>query len=324
MPLRHTEEKPMNIRETLRDQYNIGPVTSIHDTSKSNPSSLVVTTSGKYILKQVGRADFVEIYNKVQAVLTDHGFPHGKVVPTKDGSLMTPDGFALFTYMPGDALEEDYSDEEFRSAVAFLRRYNEALKKVPFAPGELATVNNWDRVRSVQFMLNSIGPIINQCSLGDGDKALLRMAARVLTENSDFLRFAPKQLVHADPAGNIIFVDGVARATIDFTPDCDHELYSLAQFLYWTCLWRSEGSCASERVAQALKTYNDSDSESQEYSMEILHLYLVKAAMARMVGSTLEMLEGGTFHPDRVCGRLSALEVALSQQKATGKEQGSY
>jgi len=302
----------MNIREVLSSHYDIGEITAIRDTSKSNPSSLVVTTSDKYILKQVGRPDFVEIYDKAQRVLTDHGLHHGEVIRTEDGSLMTPGGFALLTYMPGDALDEDYSDEEFRSAVAFLRRYNEALTKVPFVPSELATVNNWDRVRSVQFMVDSIGPIISRCSLDDSAEALLRSAARVLLENSDFLRFAPKQLVHADPAGNIIFVDGVAQATIDFTPDYDHELYSLAQYLYWTCLWRSEGPRASEQVAQALNTYNDSGSERHEYPLEVLSVYLVKAAMARLVGSTLEILEGGTFHPDRIRGRLSALEVALS------------
>jgi hypothetical protein len=128
----------------------------------------------------------------------------------------------------------------------------------------------------------------------------------LLADSLDLLNHLPKQLIHSDLGpGNIIFAGGEVKSIIDFTPAYEHEFYSVAQFLYWTCLWDFERDRSYRRIKFALDAGKD-----------VLFAYLVKACMFRFLGPALNMQRSGTFEPARLARRLSALDHLFAIRRA--------
>jgi Ser/Thr protein kinase RdoA (MazF antagonist) len=216
----------MDIQESLRKKYEIGQIVEVHEMSKSNRCYLIVTEQSSYVYKNVDRLDFINVYHKVHTVLNKSGFIQAKVIPTKNHELMSADGYSLFEYISGDALEK-YDDEQFKTVVKFLNGYNEILRQVPFEPDDIKQVNIWDKVKSVEFMCDSIESIIDQCLLDSKVQFLLRNSRNILLDNVNYFNNVQKQLIHSDLGpGNIVFKDNKIKSIIDFTPEYEHELYS--------------------------------------------------------------------------------------------------
>ncbi len=97
---------------------------------------------------------------------------------------------------------------------------------------------------------------------------------------------------------------------IDFTPDHEHELYSLAQFLYWTRFY-PDADASLGGIQSALLVYYQ-DAAAAEANLELLLLYLLKASLFRVVGPLLQMQESGAINSQRLNKRLVALRTTLS------------
>jgi Ser/Thr protein kinase RdoA (MazF antagonist) len=300
----------MDILESLRQKYEIGQILELRDMTKSDNCYLVVTDVKSYVFKRVGRLDFIKIYNKVQNVLNKNGFIQAKVISTRDQELMSLDGFSLLEYIPGDAVEK-YNDEQFTSIVSYMNNYNKFLREVPFLPQEIEEINIWDKVKSVAFMCDSIESIIDHCCLDSSTQFLLRNARKIISKNVNYYSNNQKQLIHSDLGpGNVIFTDNKIQSIIDFTPEYEHELYSLSQFLYWTCLFDYQEHQSLNRIKLSLNTYY----AQQDYS-DVLFLYLLKACLFRIMGPSLNLIKNGTFDIRKVKSRILALENLFDIQQ---------
>ena len=107
----------------------------------------------------------------------------------------------------------------------------------------------------------------------------------------------------------MVFADNQVQSIIDFTPEYEHELYSLAQFLYWTCLWKAKDTSAS-KISSALEIYIGSQAQA-EPQLPLFLVYLAKACLFRTMGPMLNMLENGAFDAKKVSSRLAAIEAYL-------------
>ena len=304
----------MDIARRIQDGWGLGPVLEVRNLGGSGVCRLVVTGQGSFVYKQVGRPDFVAVCDRVQKILNVNGLVQALLVPAKDGQLMQPDGFSLFEYIPGDAPME-YTDDQFASAINYLRKYNEALRLVPFDPAEVLRLNVWDEVRSTEYLCSQVESLIIQAELEAPTQSLVRRAACLLRDGCDRLSCLPKQLIHGDPGpGNLIFDGSEVRTIIDFTPDYENEMYSLAQFLYWTCLWRFEQPRSHDRIEEALRMYPKPTGVHSQDRKDAMFAHLLKACMFRIMGPALSMLRSGTLKPERISRRLSALERLLDIQ----------
>ncbi|MGE5560779.1 MAG: phosphotransferase enzyme family protein [Chloroflexota bacterium] len=298
----------MDIAAVLRDDYNLEPVTEVVDMSARSGCYRVTIGDRRYVLKQVGRPDFASVYDKVQRALNEQELVQARVIPTRDGQVMRPDGYWLLEYIAGEA-PVTYDDAQFVQVLSYLRRYNQALRAVPFVPAELSRVNIWDLVKSTDFLRQSAATIAERSDVAGWQRSLLNTATGVLADNSALLERAPKQLIHADVGpGNVIFAAGRVRAIIDFTPDFEHELYSLAHFLYWTCLFGAQQP-PQGRFEAALDTYSGRPPSAGD--QQLMFVYLVKACLLRIMGPALSLIETNTFSVARIERRLAALASLL-------------
>ncbi|WP_282940225.1 phosphotransferase [Paenibacillus sp. RC67] len=304
----------MDIRELLRRDYAIDALVEVYPMGR-NDCYLVITESQQFVCKKVGRFDFVQIYNKVQRVLDADCLRQAKLIPTVNGDLLSSNAWCLLEYIPGDA-PEHYDDEQFTSTVIYIHEYNRCLTKVPFQPEEIQTLNSWDRVKSVQWMSRHLESIIEQCQFDSAAQALIRNAGKLLSEYLDFFHLTPKQLIHADLGpGNVIFYENQIVSIIDFTPEYENELYSLSQFLYWTCLYHVRQSSSVKRINEALALYAASSEQAKPYDPDDLFAYLLKSALFRALGLAQAMLDAKSFEMKKMKGRLVALETLLDIKK---------
>jgi len=299
----------MNIEQQLRTDYQLGEIAEIRDISTSANCYLIVTDDGSFVFKHAGRLDFVQAYEKAAQALRAQGLIAARLCRTKVGSFLTEQGFSLTEYIAGDT-PESFTDSQFREAVLYISRFNRALRGVPFGATELLAVNVWDKVKSTDFLCDNINNVLDGCEFSPHDRQFLSDAGKLLVENRNFLQSSRKQLIHTDLGpGNIVFSDGRVRTIIDFTPEYENELYSLAQFLFWTCLWKGEASTAANKVLLAINAYDEADHQQDVGCAEHLFIYLLKACLFRTFGPVLNMLEQGRCDASRVASRVQAMKT---------------
>lgn len=307
----------IGIAEALKRDYNIGSVVQLKDISSSTACYLIDTAGASYVFKHVGRRDFVQIHDKIWGTLSKEGLTHGRVMRTNSGELMSQLGYTLFEFIPGET-HPRLDDNQFRTAIEYLYVYNQALRKVPFAPEEIWQLNNWDRVKSVQFLYDNIEPLITHVQMDDQACQLLRQARNILKESMTFFQNNSKQLLHSDLGpDNIVFYGNEIRAIIDFTPEYENEIYSVAQFLYWNCLWDYQKSDSLPRIGSTLGYYFGA--KEQAGHKEALFLYLVKACLFRIMGPALNMVYSDSFDQNRIQHRLQVLQTLLDMPVTDGQ-----
>lgn len=299
----------MSIERQLRADFELGMITEIRNMSTSNSCYLVVTDDGSFVFKQAGRLDFVKAYDKAVQVLHAQGFIAARLLRTRQGSLATDQGFSLAQYIAGDT-PESFDDNQFHAAVQYIGRYNSALRAVPFTADELQSINIWDQAKSTGFLCENIETLLARCNFQRHDREILSDAGKLLVENRSYLEGKAKQLIHTDLGpGNLVFSRGQVKAIIDFTPEYENELYSLAQFLFWTCLWKGDEEVVVQKLRSALSAYYEKDREQSAGVYEELFVYLLKACLFRTFGPILNMLEQGRCDTGRVASRIQAVRI---------------
>lgn len=272
----------MELLAVLTENYTIGKIDCIEPTEYGSGNSFFVFTAGpKYVAKLNERPDFISIYDKVQHRLNPIGLRQSRIIRTKDDQISTSDGVVLYEFINGSS-HKNLTETQVRNALKYLRQYNLQLENVPFNPGELLRLNHWDKARSLDFLTGELPAIIKSASIEADAKSTMLNASRLLAGNKELL-LVNRQLVHADLGpDNFLFAEDEVSAIIDFTPDYQHELYSLAQFIYWNCLWPGKGLDNQE----ILDIYFDGNVD--ELNKSILNLTLVQASLFRVIGPLLD------------------------------------
>lgn len=307
----------MQIAERLTELYQLGPIVSIRDVTSSQPCYLVDTAAAQqYIYKLTGRADFLAIDQRVQLCLIEQGLPQSRLIPDRQGRLMADDGYSLLTYLPGETPNQ-LSEHQLVQAAGYLRRYNHALRAVPFQPTDIETVNLWDEVKPLPFLLAEAPRIGLRCPLPEGASDLLNRVTAVLRAEAPLLDAAPKQLIHSDVGpGNLVYQGDEVVGLIDFTPEYAPELYSLAHLLYWVCLFPS-GAPRVDLFRLASSRYLSSK-QPEDNATKLLLACLAQACLFRLLGPLLHELAAGEVNQRRLSRRLAALQSYLDLRGQLG------
>jgi len=272
-----------NLIEMINRNYDIGTIIGVKQTHKMNEHTFFVdTASTKYVLKTNVRPDFALIQDKVSAFLTERGFCQSFILRNKYNRLISEDLFIIYSFVDGN-IYDWLSDVQFLNALKYVKTLNECIKDIPFNPSEIVDLNNWDKAKSVNFLINEFE--YSHLPISKSDIALLDRGICILRENKDLISNTPKQLIHSDlGADNFIFDGDEVRSIIDFTPEYENELYSLCQFLLWNYYWVGRGD--DDRVKHYLDIYYRDDAAG--YDFDLYKIYILKTILFRIAGPLLE------------------------------------
>jgi Ser/Thr protein kinase RdoA (MazF antagonist) len=278
----------IGIAQLIRDYYDIGNITTVKNTAfgSGNNTFIVETDNNKYVAKLNSKFYEIEIYNRVENQLRSSIINQPSIILTNSGQLMAPRGLVIYQYVQGNTLTHFDKDME-KKALRYIYQYNQELKKVSIEDRDLLVENDWDRIRSLDYIFYEAPERIMDLDFNYQWKELLLGGIADLSNHRHHLKTLNKQLIHSDlGASNLLVLDDEICAVIDFSPSINHELYSLAQFVYWNYLWRAK-KLNKEDIDQYFNDYYRlSDSEEDKRAFCLL---LVNACVFRVLGPLFEM-----------------------------------
>ncbi|MCQ4923575.1 phosphotransferase [Tissierella carlieri] len=278
----------MELYEIIENDYSIGSIIEIEKTKHGSGNTYFVETNRKeYIAKINERMDFVHIYDKVQKLLNEMNLLQSCIIKTNCGGVMTSEGVVLYEFIDGDSCTI-LTKSQSENAIRYIRKYNKALSLIPFKIEELDVKNHWDKARSIDFIINEFSNYLIELEIDTQDKKYIYDAINMLSKNKSRITDKNKQLIHSDlGADNFIFKDDKVISIIDFTPEYNHEVYSLCQFIYWNYLWNTS-NINKDDINNYLKIYNFDDDINIE--KDAFYLLLLNAALYRIVGPLIDKL----------------------------------
>jgi Ser/Thr protein kinase RdoA (MazF antagonist) len=268
-----------SLKEIITQNYEIEPIINIEKTSNDNGKTFYINSENKkYVIKLNDRPDFVQLYEKIESVLTGLGYIQSKIVKTNKNELLTAESAVLYTFLHGES-HKKLNISQTANAIKYIKHFNSALLNVPFDPQEIKELNIWDKAKSLDFLINHFE--YKHLSLEDSYILLLNKAIKILSDNMSLLSKIPKQLIHSDLGpDNFLFQNDNVYSIIDFTPEYENEIYSLCQFCYWNYHWISIES--EQLINDCLKIYYQRN--ASEIEKEIFNIFMVKAALFRIAG----------------------------------------
>lgn len=270
----------MDIVKLVKLYYQIGSLVAVKKTVfGSGNTFLIETETDNYVAKLNNKANEIEIYNRVQKQLLLSGINQPGIILTKSKKLIAPHGLVLYEYIQGDTFASFDKDME-KKALRYLFRYNQELKKVQIDECELMVQNDWDRIRSLDYICNEVPQRIIDLKIDQEWKEVLLDGIEVLIKHKGQLGKLHKQIIHSDlGADNFLVLDDEICAVIDFTLEINHELYSLAHFIYWNYMWS-----ANELEKKVIDHYFNNYYGQINNSNKDFYLLLLRASIFRVLG----------------------------------------
>lgn len=298
----------MKIHQILMNNYNIEPIIKIEKTKNGSGNAFFVETKQeKYIAKINERADFIKIYAKVQHELNKKNILQSQIIRTNKGLILTSEGLALYEFIEGDN-HKILTKSQYENAIKYIKSYNKALESVKFDQAELSSKNHWDKAKSLDFMIDEFSDYIINSDLDIENKKNIYDAIKIMSKNKNQLSELKKQLIHADlGADNFIFKSDQIISIIDFTPEYNHELYSLCQFIYWNYFWFNQ-NINKDEINEYLRLYN----LDENIEINIFYLLLIRAALYRIIGPIMEMLKKDIKTYDSLKKRFKILDNLIN------------
>jgi Ser/Thr protein kinase RdoA (MazF antagonist) len=209
--------------------YDIGLVRSADRVRAGHPAVRKVTTSaGTYLLKPAWRTADVALLAELSA-LSQHGIRQPAVIRTAAGELVSPNGFFLQEFLPGEPVLEP-TGRQVRSVMRAVAGLHVALSTWP-AGYEPDRDSLFVRVTDPAFLIAELPGLIRYYGLAGGPAGT---AIPWLAERQADLSRLPRQLVHGDIGPDNVLLDGEhVVAIIDFTPHVLPVLSAASTALYW-------------------------------------------------------------------------------------------
>lgn len=275
----------MDIEKLVKLYYKIGIIVDLRKTVFGSGNTFVIKTeSERYIAKLNNKANEIEIYNRVQKQLLLSGVNQPRIILTKYKKLIAPHGLVLYEYIQGDTFSHFDKDME-EKALRYIFKYNQELKNVQFEGCELLVQNDWDRIKSLDYICNEVPQRIIDLKIKQEWKEALLDGIEVLTKYKEQLGKLDKQIIHSDlGADNFLVLNNEICAIIDFSLEINHELYSLAHFIYWNYMW-SEKELEKKVIDRYINNYYGYINNANKDA----YLLLLRASLFRVLGPLFEI-----------------------------------
>lgn len=299
----------MELHKIISENYSFKSIIEIKKTKNGSGNTYFVKTKReKYVAKINERIDFVNIYDKVQSILNQMNLLQSRIIKTNEGMLMTSEEIVLYEFIDGSNYKT-LSKNQFENAIRYIRKYNEALKLLPFKNEEIDLKNHWDRARSIDFIINELPKYLRELEIDDEHKENIYAAINILSRNKGKMSDSNKQLIHSDlGADNFIFKGDQIISIIDFTPEHNNELYSICQFIYWNYLWNNS-NINKDEINNCFNVYNFDGKIDIE--TDFFYMLLINAVLYRIVGPLIDMLNKDIKDYNRLKKRFTILSKLL-------------
>jgi Ser/Thr protein kinase RdoA (MazF antagonist) len=278
-------------------------VLSLDRLPSGDPAIRKVTSSaGTYLLKPAWRRADIALLAELPA-LSPHGVRQPAVTRTVTGQLVSPDGYFLLDFLPGEP--------ELRPSGAQTLAVMRAVGSLNAALGRLTAGWEPDRdslfvqVTEPGFLIAELPGLLRHYGLATRPG---RTAIACLAGHQAALDALPRQPVHGDIGPDNVLLDGEqVVAIIDFTPHVLPVLFAASTALYWYHVYGqravSAAGLAASRTAMA---------EVRPWSAAEEELWAVGLAWEglRRLATTLELARRADTAPGPAAAtRMTAVEA---------------
>lgn len=286
--------------------YDIGAVLSLDRLPAGHPAVRKVTTSAAtYLLKPAWRCADVALLAELPA-LRPHGIRQPGITRTRSGQLVSPDGYFMQEYLPGEP--------ELKPSGAQVRAVMQAVARLHVALGKLTVAYEPDResvfvqVTDPDFLTAELPGLLRHYGLATGSAGT---AIAFLAEHQAALGVLPRQLVHGDIGPDNVLLDGEqVVAIVDFTPHVLPVLFAASTALYWYHLYEqravSASGLAASRAAMA-------EARPWPAAEEELWAAGLVWEVLRRLATTLEVARRADSDPGSAAGaRMAAIDAVTT------------
>jgi Ser/Thr protein kinase RdoA (MazF antagonist) len=192
------------------------------------------TSDGMFVAKLAVDEAEAELYAAVADALNDLGIRQASPRRTREGRLVSSEGFALTEFLPGRICLPPGSEQTV-AVMRHLASYQAALATVA-APAFLDERHTlWQNVARPAWLCDHLPALVQEFPPNNLDHGLIRTGLAHLEETTS----APggqlaRQVVHGDIGPDNVLMEGTTVvAVIDFTPFLAPALFGFATALYW-------------------------------------------------------------------------------------------
>lgn len=284
----------------------------------SHPAYRLTTSNGAFLVKlpqAVWDPREIELYATVERTLNARGVRQARLIARPSGELFSTHGCYVQEFVGEEPATTPGELESLRFARS-LASYNLALRDVPVPEFVRSLDTSWKRADSLDYLLDSLRPSLDEAALTDDEHAALRRGLDLLEPLRDDLRRLPAQLIHGDAGpGNVLYSHADEPVIIDFTPYFDSHLYSLCIAQYWNHAYFADSVIAVDRIEAELREYQD----VLPLTPEERHLFaplFVRAAVRMLAQPAVFRIDGAPFAVSQqdVDRRVRVLHAAIDQQ----------
>lgn len=284
----------------------------------SHPAYRLATSTGAFLVKPpeaVWDPREIELYADVERTLNASGVRQARLFARPSGELFSTHGCYVQEFVEGESTTTPDEVDSLGFARS-LASYNLALRALP-APEFVGSLDtSWKRANSLDYLLDSLRPILDDVGLTDDEVAALRRGLDLLEPLRDDLRRLPAQLIHGDAGpGNVLYSHADESVIIDFTPYFDSHLYSLCIAQYWNHAYFTGGVIAVDRVAAELREYQKLLPLAPE-ERDLFAPLFVRAAVRMLAQPAVFRIDGAplTGSQQDIDRRVRILHAAIDQQ----------
>ena len=288
--------------------YDIGAVQSVTRLPAGQAGVRAVTsTAGRYLLKPAPRRADVTLLADLHRLAAD-GIRQPGIIATAAGELVSPDGYFLQEYLPGEP-ELHPSAVQTRAVMRATGHLHAALGRlvVEYEPDEESL---FVLVTDPGFLTAELPGLLRHYGLASQATST---AIAVLTERQDGLRALPRQLVHGDIGPDNVLLDGdQVVAIIDFTPHVLPVVLAASTALYWYHVY---GQPAVSPAGLAASRAAIGEARPWTAAEDDLHAAGLVWESLRRAATTLEQARrAGTEPGPAIAARLAAVEAIATLQ----------
>lgn len=296
--------KKVNVEiQDILKEYNIGNVIDVSRPQYGSNNTLIIKTANrKYVLKANQRIDYIKIQNVVNEELGEVDRVINKIIPTRDGKLLSYKHYALYDYMDGYVYNK-LSDEQLVNALEYMATFNKKLSIIDISKVKFTEHNIWDKSRSLEYIVNDFEDDLINLKLTDDYLNKFQDIIRFIKNQRHTITTINNQIIHGDlGADNFIFdSNNQVIGIIDFTPEVANEHYSLAHFIYWNYLWDTDKIVYSD-IMSIVNIYNRFC--TQVIGERMNFLLLILASISRLIGHVLYQIDENRYNFDTIAKRL--------------------
>jgi hypothetical protein len=223
--------------QLIATEFALGRVLAVTPLAGGPDVVKLSTTGGTWVVKPCLNRTTAELYPRVASALNAAGLRQALPPWTAAGSPVSASGYPVQEFLPGRICLQPTA-AQIAATMRYIAEYHRVLEEVP-PPAELRVVDSiWNRVASVEYLLERLPGLLRAPGTWPGlptdCRQTVEAALGLVRDRRPLLNRLPRQVVHGDIGPDNVLMDGGRVVSIvDFTPYDEPFLFALSSAVYW-------------------------------------------------------------------------------------------